>query len=68
MTITGNIGQASYAGSNAFLDSFCQHRRRHGLAAISVNLPAILDVGYVAEAVAAGQGQSMEYFYAAAIT
>jgi acyl carrier protein len=68
VTIIGNIGQTSYAGSNAFLDSFCQHRRRQGLPAISVNLPAIRDVGYVAEAVAAGQGRPMEYYYAAGIT
>lgn len=66
--MTGNIGQSSYAGSNAVLDSFCQHRRRQNLPAISINLPAIAEIGYVAEAMASGQGQSMERYYAAAIT
>lgn len=67
MSVTGNIGQSSYAGSNAVLDSFCQHRRRLGLPAISINLPAISEIGYVAQAMASGQGQSMERYYSAAI-
>jgi len=68
VSITGNIGQSSYAGSNAVLDSFCQHRRQQGLPAISINLPAIAEIGYVAEAMASGHGQSMKRYYAAAIT
>jgi acyl carrier protein len=65
VSITGNIGQSSYAGSNAVLDSFCQHRRQQGLPAISINLPAIAEIGYVAEAIASGRGQSMERYYTA---
>jgi acyl carrier protein len=68
VSITGNIGQSSYAGSNAVLDSLCQHRRQQGLPAISINLPAIAEIGYVAEAIASGRGQSMERYYTAAIS
>lgn len=50
----GNAGQASYAGSNSFLDAFCRWRGRKGLPAASINLPAVQDVGYVAESVARG--------------
>lgn len=50
----GNAGQASYAGSNSFLDAFCRWRGRKGLPAASINLPAVRDVGYVAESAARG--------------
>lgn len=42
-------GQSSYAGSNTVLDAFCHWRASNGLAASSISLPAIADVGYVAE-------------------
>lgn len=45
----GNVGQASYSASNAILDSFCRWRNVQGLPASSLNLPAVSDVGYVAE-------------------
>lgn len=56
-SLGGNIGQAAYSGSNSALDSFCHWRRRQGLPATSFNLPAILDVGYVADAVMTHGGQ-----------
>lgn len=46
----GNSGQSSYAGSNSFLDGFCAWRNARGLPAASIALPAVSDVGYVAEA------------------
>lgn len=49
ISITGNAGQASYAAANAVLDSFCRWARMQGLTALSVNLPAVSDVGYVAK-------------------
>jgi acyl carrier protein len=45
----GNPGQSSYAGSNSFLDAFCEWRRSQGLPACAIALPRISDVGYVAE-------------------
>lgn len=53
--VVGNKGQANYAAGNAFLDAFAYFRRAQGLAANSVDLGAIEDVGYVAE-----QGSSLE--------
>jgi acyl transferase domain-containing protein/NADPH:quinone reductase-like Zn-dependent oxidoreductase/NADP-dependent 3-hydroxy acid dehydrogenase YdfG len=35
--LIGNLGQASYAAANAFMDGLASWRRRHGLAATSIN-------------------------------
>ncbi|KAM4059510.1 KR domain-containing protein [Hirsutella rhossiliensis] len=47
--IVGNKGQANYAAANTFLDAFALYRQSLGLAASSVDLGLIEDVGYVAE-------------------
>ncbi|PSR80443.1 hypothetical protein BD289DRAFT_484972 [Coniella lustricola] len=47
--VIGNKGQANYAAGNTFLDAFASYRRELGLAANTVDLGAIQDVGYVAE-------------------
>ncbi|KAK4243498.1 Fumagillin dodecapentaenoate synthase [Corynascus novoguineensis] len=47
--LTGSKGQANYAAGNAFMDSFAAYRRGLGLAATSVDLGVIQDVGYMAE-------------------
>ncbi|KAG5953604.1 Type I Iterative PKS [Claviceps sorghi] len=46
--IVGNRGQAAYAGANTFLDALARHRHQKGLAATSINLTAVEDVGYLA--------------------
>ncbi|KAG5984184.1 Type I Iterative PKS [Claviceps digitariae] len=46
--IVGNRGQAAYSGANTFLDALAHHRRQKGLAATSINLTAVEDVGYLA--------------------
>lgn len=68
VAISGNLGQSSYSGSNAFLDAFCRYRQQQGLPAVSVNLPAISEVGYVAEAMHTNKAKSLENFHAAAMT
>ncbi|KAF2114730.1 KR domain-containing protein [Lophiotrema nucula] len=45
--IVGQKGQSNYAAANAFLDSFAHYRKSLGLAACSVDLGLIEDVGYV---------------------
>ncbi|KAG5927211.1 Type I Iterative PKS [Claviceps africana] len=46
--IVGNRGQAAYSGANTFLDALARHRQQKGLAATSINLTAVEDVGYLA--------------------
>jgi aryl carrier-like protein len=45
----GNRGQAAYAAANCFLNAFVQYRIKLGLAASSIDLTAVSDVGYLAE-------------------
>lgn len=47
--IVGNRGQAAYSGANTYLDALASFRRRKGLAASSLGLTAVEDVGYLAE-------------------
>ncbi len=47
--VVGRKGQANYAAGNVFLDNFSVYRRNLGLAACSVDLGAIEDVGYMSE-------------------
>ncbi|KAK8087715.1 polyketide synthase [Apiospora hydei] len=47
--VTGNPGQANYAAGNAFMDQLAAFRRSWGLAATSLDLGLLLDVGFVAE-------------------
>lgn len=46
--IVGNRGQAAYSAANTFLDALAHHRRQNGMAASSLNLTAVDDVGYLA--------------------
>lgn len=47
--IIGNPSQAAYAAASTFLDAFANYRNALGLAAATLDLGVILDVGYVAE-------------------
>lgn len=47
--IIGNATQAAYAAGSTFMDSFAAYRNSLGLPAVSLDLGAITDVGYLAE-------------------
>ncbi|KAI0430353.1 polyketide synthase [Xylaria sp. FL1042] len=49
MGIVGNKEQANYAAGNTFKDSLARYRVSQGLPGVSLNLPAIEDVGFVAD-------------------
>lgn len=49
MGIIGNKEQSNYAAGNTFQDSLARYRLSQGLPAVSLDLPAIEDVGFVAE-------------------
>ncbi|KAI1147950.1 putative polyketide synthase [Nemania diffusa] len=46
---TGNAGQSIYAGTASFYDAFTQYRNARGQYTVTVALPVVLDVGYVAD-------------------
>ncbi|KAF2136192.1 uncharacterized protein K452DRAFT_302958 [Aplosporella prunicola CBS 121167] len=46
---TGNAGQGIYAGTASFYDAFTQYRNARGQHSVSVALPVVLDVGFVAD-------------------
>jgi hypothetical protein len=47
--IIGNRSQANYAAGNTFQDALAHHRRQHGLCGTTIDVGAVLDVGYVAD-------------------
>jgi acyl transferase domain-containing protein/NAD(P)-dependent dehydrogenase (short-subunit alcohol dehydrogenase family)/acyl carrier protein len=46
--LIGNNGQANYVAANAFLDGFAQYRRANGMAATTINLGVLGEVGVAA--------------------
>ncbi|EHK21956.1 uncharacterized protein TRIVIDRAFT_53518 [Trichoderma virens Gv29-8] len=47
--VLGNRAQANYAAGNTFQDALAYFRRQQGLAATTIDVGAVLDVGYVAD-------------------
>ncbi|GIC84208.1 type I polyketide synthase [Aspergillus udagawae] len=45
--IFGNYGQSNYAAANTFLDAFAQFRQSRGLAASTVDLGVVDEIGWV---------------------
>ncbi|EED14393.1 polyketide synthase, putative [Talaromyces stipitatus ATCC 10500] len=46
---SGNIGQSIYSGTASFYDSFAEYRNSLGQPTVSVALPVVMGVGYVAD-------------------
>ncbi|KAJ4863148.1 KR domain-containing protein [Trichoderma breve] len=47
--VLGNRAQANYAAGNTFQDALAHFRRQQGQAATTIDVGAVLDVGYVAD-------------------
>ena len=45
--VLGNYGQSNYSAANSFMTSLAAQRRRQGLAASSIDIGALLGVGYI---------------------
>ncbi|PVH94007.1 putative FSP1 [Periconia macrospinosa] len=50
----GNASQSNYAAGGTFQDAFAQWRVSRGLPCVSIDLPAVKSVGYVAETAGVG--------------
>jgi hypothetical protein len=48
--VIGTPGQANYAAGNTFQDALANYRRRQGQKAVALDIGAVRDVGYLAEA------------------
>ena len=46
--VTGHVSQANYSAGNTFQDALARHRTASGQPAVSLDLPGVTDVGYVA--------------------
>ncbi|RYP73400.1 hypothetical protein DL771_003668 [Monosporascus sp. 5C6A] len=46
---SGNVGQSVYSGTASFYDSFAEYRNSLGQPTVSIALPVVLGVGYVAD-------------------
>ncbi|RYP11169.1 hypothetical protein DL765_007856 [Monosporascus sp. GIB2] len=46
---TGNIGQSVYAGTSSFFEALAQYRAARGQSTVTIGLPVVLDIGYVAD-------------------
>ncbi|KAH7318044.1 putative polyketide synthase [Stachybotrys elegans] len=49
MAVVGNAGQSIYTGTSSFLDALARYRSDQGQNTVSINLPVVEGVGYVAE-------------------
>ncbi|KAK8037847.1 hypothetical protein PG991_001193 [Apiospora marii] len=49
VSVLGNANQSNYAAGNAFQDAFARQLASQGHPAVSVNVPVLSDVGFVAE-------------------
>ncbi|OAQ63678.2 polyketide synthase [Pochonia chlamydosporia 170] len=47
--VTGQAGQANYAGANTFLDSFVQYRTSLQMLCSAIDIGAVQDIGYVSQ-------------------
>ncbi|PCG95659.1 Acyl transferase/acyl hydrolase/lysophospholipase [Penicillium occitanis (nom. inval.)] len=49
VALGGNVGQSNYSAACAFQDALAHYRTSHGLATHSINVGAIVEIGYVSE-------------------
>jgi hypothetical protein len=59
--VVGNPGQAAYSAANAYLHALAQQRRARGMAASTIDIGAVIGVGFISRAGRENESQTRKF-------